>query len=131
MLTLGSGVTATAARAQQSADSRVVLEEITVTARKVEENLMQVPIAITAFTSKDVEAMGMKQMIDVSTMTPSFHFVNQQGSSGRNDRSSNALVFRGLYLGSNLTNSAGGLLFIDGAPVLSAQPPANTDIACI
>jgi iron complex outermembrane receptor protein len=107
------------------------LEEIVVTARKIEENLMTVPIAITAFTNKDIEAIGMKQLTDVMLFTPSFHFVNQQGGSGRNDRTSNALVFRGLFLGNNLAQSAGGLLFIDGAPVINAQPPANTDIARI
>src|SRR5687767_13998895 len=74
------------------------LEEITVTARKVEENLMQVPLAITAFTGKDIEEMGIKQPTDLALITPSFTFVNQNGGSGRNDRSGASMVFRGLYL---------------------------------
>ena len=52
---------------------------IVVTARKVEENLMTVPVAITAFSSRDIDAMGMKQMSDVSLFTPSLHFINQIG----------------------------------------------------
>ncbi len=109
----------------------LALEEIIVTARKVEENLMTVPLAITAFSAKDIEAQGIKQLNDVMLMTPSFNFVNQQGGSGRNDRSANALVFRGLFLAGNVGTNAGGNLFIDGAPVLGAQPPAIVDVGRI
>lgn len=81
------------AQGSKPAAESVGLEEITITARKVEENLMSVPIAITAFSAKDIENANIKQLNDVMLRTPSFNFVNQQGGSGRNDRSSNALVF--------------------------------------
>ncbi|MDX2144546.1 MAG: TonB-dependent receptor [Rhodospirillaceae bacterium] len=119
----------TSAMAQQQAQAQsIALEEIVVTARKREENLMEVPIAITAFSSRDIEAMNIKQLNDVSLMTPSFNFVNQQGGSGRNDRSANSLVFRGLFLNLNAGLSAGGQLFIDGAPVIGAQPPSIVEV---
>ncbi len=124
-LLMASSVLAIAATGAASAQQ---LEEITVTARKVEENLMTVPIAITAFSSKEIESMGVKQMTDIALMTPSFNFVNQQGGSGRNDRSSNSLTFRGLYVNNNAGTSAGGLLFVDGTPVIGAQPPSVSDI---
>ena len=93
----------TPAQAQQTAQAQgLALEEIIVTARKVEENLMTVPIAITAFSEKDIQSIGIKQLNDVMLMTPSFNFVNQQGGSGRNDRSSNALVVGGLFLSHNV-----------------------------
>lgn len=114
--------------AQQAAEDSFGLEEIVVTARKVEENLMSVPLAITAFSSADIESAGIKQLNDVMLMTPGFNFVNQQGSSGRNDRSASSLVFRGLFLNLNVGLNAGGNLFIDGAPVLGAQPPAIVDV---
>jgi len=114
--------------AQQAADEAFSLEEIVVTARKVEENLMSVPLAITAFSSAEIEGAGIKQLNDVMLMTPGFNFVNQQGSSGRNDRSASSLVFRGLFLNLNTGLNAGGNLFIDGAPVLGAQPPAIVDV---
>jgi iron complex outermembrane receptor protein len=117
--------------AQGSTDSSLGLEEITVTARKVEENLMEIPLAVTTFSDKDIEDAGIKQLTDVMRMTPSFNFVNQQGGSGRNDRSANALVFRGLFLANNTGLNAGGQLFIDGAPVLGAQPPPIIDVARI
>lgn len=116
------------AQAQQGDADAFGLEEIVVTARKVEENLMSVPMAITAFSSKDIESAGMKNLGDVMRMTPSFNFVNQFGGSGRNDRSTNSLVFRGLYISGNAGLSAGGLLFIDGAPVIGAQPPPVADV---
>jgi iron complex outermembrane receptor protein len=119
---------ATPVLAQGSSADAVGLEEIVVTARRVEENLMTVPMAITAFSSKDIESSGMKNLGDVMRMTPSFNFVNQFGGSGRNDRSTNSLVFRGLYISGNAGLSAGGLLFIDGAPVIGAQPPPIPDV---
>ena len=112
---------------QQQAQSPM-LEEIVVTARKREESLMEVPLAITAFSASDVEAMNIKVLNDIMVMTPSFHFVNAQGGSGRNDRSANALVFRGLFLANNVGTGAGGQLFIDGSPVIGAQPPPSADV---
>ncbi len=112
----------------QAVSGGLELEEVTVTARKVEENLMTVPIAITAFSAKDIEDQGIKQLNDVMRMTPGFNFVNQVGGSGRNDRSTNSFVFRGLYLANNAGLSAGGTLFVDGAPVLGAQAPPIVDV---
>jgi iron complex outermembrane recepter protein len=106
----------------------LALEEIVVTARKIEENLMEVPLAITAFSAADIESRNMKDLNDISSFTPSFNFSNQQGGSGRNDRSTNSLTFRGLFLGNNAGLSAGGQLFIDGAPVIGAQTPSISDV---
>ena len=104
------------------------LEEIVVTARKVEENLMEVPLAVTAFSSEDLEAIDMVQLTDLQLFTPSFSFTDQAGEAGaRNDRSSNSLTFRGLYLNGNVGINAGGLLFIDGAPVVGAFMPSIVD----
>ena len=119
------------AQDKAAAENTLGLEEITVTARKVEENLMEVPLAITAFSAKTIEEQGIKQLTDVMRFTPSFNFVNQQGGSGRNDRSAKALVFRGLFLGNNVGTTAGGQLFVDGAPVFGAQPPPIADVARI
>ncbi len=118
------------AMAQQTAQAQgLALEEIVVTARKVEENLMQVPIAITAFTAKDIEARGITLINDIARFTPGFNFVNQTGGSGRNDRSAVALTFRGLFINVAQVGAAGGgSLFVDGAPVLSSQGPAAGEV---
>ena len=104
------------------------LEEIVVTARKREESMMEVPIAITAFTAEDLEARDLVDLQDLQLYTPSFSFTNMQGGSARNDRSSNALVFRGLSLSNNVGITAGGQLFIDGAPVIGAFQPSIVDV---
>jgi iron complex outermembrane receptor protein len=117
------------AQESTSANSEA-LEEVTVTARKVEENLMVVPISITALTARDVEARDLKDMQDVSLFQPSFHFVNQAGGpSGFNDRSEFLVSFRGLNAGTTGTFTTGsGSVFIDGAPVLDAQIPNLSDM---
>ena len=116
----------TAAIAQELA-----LEEIVVTARKVEENLMEVPLAVTAFSAEELESIDMAQLTDLQLFTPSFSFTDQAGQSGRNDRSSNSLTFRGLYLNVNVGITAGGLMFIDGAPVVGGYMPSIVDRAIV
>ena len=106
----------------------MALDEIVVTARKIEENLMEVPLAITAFSAEDLEARDMAQLEDIQLYTPSLSFTNMQGGSGRNDRSSNSLVFRGLFLSANTGITAGGQVFIDGAPVIGGYNPSIVDV---
>jgi iron complex outermembrane receptor protein len=119
-----------AAQAQQGPPGRVTLEEITVTARRVEENLMKVPLSVTSLSAKDIEVMGLRDMTEISAFTPSFHFVNQVGGqSGLNDRSAFSITFRGLVLAPRATASGSGSLFIDGAPVIDAQAPGLDQIA--
>ncbi len=98
------------------------LEEITVTARRVEENLMQVPLAISAVTANDIGNMGMRDLIDLGKTTPGL-FASVSGN-GRTDRSSTKLTFRGLSV-------ASGNTFIDGAPLAAANAgtPDITDVA--
>ncbi|MDX2221766.1 MAG: TonB-dependent receptor [Rhodospirillaceae bacterium] len=107
----------------------IKLEEIVVTARRIEENLMTIPIAITAFSSRDIDAANIKKLDDIVMMTPSFNYTPQAGASGRNERGSSSLVFRGLFLTNQATGLiGGGQLFIDGTPVVGAQPPSIVDV---
>src|SRR5689334_5615796 len=69
------------------------LEEITVTARRQEENLMQVPVAISALTSTAIEERGLKDIQSISEITPGMF--SQVGGNGRVDRSTRRLTFRG------------------------------------
>jgi iron complex outermembrane recepter protein len=108
----------------------LALEEIVVTARKRSESLMEVPLAITAFSAATLEKMNLTEMTELATFTPGFHFVEQLGGgSGRSDRSSSSLTFRGLFLGPGAQGTAAGaLVFIDGAAVIGAQAPAFIDM---
>jgi len=57
----------------------LVIEEIVVTARKHEENLQTVPVAITAFTAADIEAAGIRDLRDIATLTPGLVFDTMVG----------------------------------------------------
>ena len=50
-----------------------VLEEVTVTAQKREENVQDVGIAITAFTGDQMRALGVEKSFDVAAFTPGVH----------------------------------------------------------
>jgi len=68
------------AQGQQGAAS--AFEEITVTARRREENLQIVPIAVTAFSANDLEDKNVKTLADLQFVAPS---VSVQPSQFRQD----------------------------------------------
>jgi iron complex outermembrane receptor protein len=55
------------------------IAEITVTARKVEESLKDVPLAITAFDSDAIEAAAITSLGDIADLTPGLTFFNAFG----------------------------------------------------
>ncbi len=61
-----------AAQSDQPAASTGGLEEIVVTARRREEKIQSVPIAITAFTQADLEKNHVEQLRDLAKDVPSF-----------------------------------------------------------
>jgi len=66
------------AQEQEAADGST-LEEVVVTTRKVEERLLDVPLAITAFTADQIEARGIRNLDDVAANTPGLTFSNVIG----------------------------------------------------
>ncbi len=103
-----------------------VLEEVTVTARRREERLMDVPVAVTALTEATLVQRNINNLMEVSHFTPGLHFTDQtvSGTSGRSDRASYNIVFRGNSLHS-------GTVFVDGTPVAKNIPPPHADVARI
>ncbi|MBT4521113.1 MAG: TonB-dependent receptor [Halieaceae bacterium] len=66
----------------QQADS-FVIEEVLVTARKKSESLQSVPISVSAFTAKDIAAMGMTNVTDIGILTPNLQInPNTGGNDG-------------------------------------------------
>ena len=61
--------------------SSAAIQEIVVTARKVEENLQEVPLAITAFDSNSIETKGITNLADVAALTPGLSFFNAFGEN--------------------------------------------------
>lgn len=60
-------------------DDSAGLEEVVVTARKQSEQLINVPLAITAFTAEAIEARGISNLDDVAAFTPGLTFSNEIG----------------------------------------------------
>jgi iron complex outermembrane receptor protein len=61
----------------------VALEEVVVTARRVEERLQDTPISVTAFTAADLGAKEVRNVGDTAAFTP--NFLANAGPTGGND----------------------------------------------
>jgi iron complex outermembrane receptor protein len=102
--------------AQQEAESSLVLEEVTVTARKTEERLIEAPLSITAFTAADIEKKGFATLEDVARSAPGVQYSNQGGQIP--GRYTSAIRFRGMNVNSDSPSLQLGSLFVDGVFVL-------------
>jgi outer membrane receptor protein involved in Fe transport len=84
------------------------LQEVVVTARKVEENLQDVPISIDVFTQKDLSNLGISNMDDYLQKVPSISYI----STGPGTQ---LFVMRGVSDGStpNYPNTSSTGFFVD------------------
>ncbi len=97
----------------------IALEEIVVTARKREENLQDIPIAITAFSADDIDRAGFTNLEDLSLQVAGLQFSAQSGAlSGR---LVDSIRFRGMNVDSTLPTEQLGALFVDGIYVLGGS----------
>lgn len=60
------------------------VEEIFVTARKVEENLQNTPVAVTALTEESMERRMITSTVDLARVTPNLQFTSYSPLSGNN-----------------------------------------------
>jgi iron complex outermembrane receptor protein len=60
--------------------SRTAIEEITITARKVSENLQDSPLAVSAFGADSLEGLGIADTQDISSMAPNLYLTQTPGS---------------------------------------------------
>ena len=95
------------------------LEEITVTARKRDENLLEVPLTVTALSAQDIETRAIDQLNDIVDFSPGFFYGG--ATVGRADRSNRRLVMRGMNVNTDVQTRQGATMFIDGAPVLGSE----------
>jgi iron complex outermembrane receptor protein len=92
-------------------EGAVALEEIVVTARRVEERLQDVPLAITAFSAAEIQSAGIENLDDVANLTPGLTFSSLLGEflpvpvvrgiapTAVQDRENNAAIFvDGVYI---------------------------------
>ena len=72
--------------AQDSDAGASVFEEIVVTARKREESLEDIPVALTAFTGDDIAGLNMGDLFDVGKNVPNL-FIGNFGNGNQNHTS--------------------------------------------
>ena len=118
------GLVATSpARAQQQA---AVLEEVTVTARKTEESIMTVPLAVTAISGAQLEERHVIDLLDIAQYTPGYTHQNQ--AVARNDRYYRQAIIRGVIPGNALATRQAASIFVDGALVFGGNIDNLTDV---
>ena len=108
-------ITLTTSETTIAQDGASLVEEIVVTARKREENILDVPLAITALSANDIEDKGIGEFKDIISFTPGFHFAEH--SVGRADRSNRILVIRGMHISQENDHQQAATVFVDGAPM--------------
>ena len=111
------------ALAQQG--SQIALEEIVVTSRKREESLLDIPIAVTAFSDSKLYELNMTDLVDLSRMTPGFHF--EQSSFVNAYRFLPQARFRGMNPPSSGPAFQIGAIFVDGVFTVGDASSLATD----
>ncbi|MFN2098487.1 TonB-dependent receptor [Altererythrobacter sp. MF3-039] len=98
---------------QAGADSRETGGPvIVVTARKREENLIDVPLAITAIGAEEIDEAGIDNISDVALQTPGFSFRQGFGRTGGGEGGASVRpAIRGM---SNILGAANAGFFVDG-----------------
>ncbi|MEX2525667.1 MAG: TonB-dependent receptor [Gammaproteobacteria bacterium] len=82
------------APAQGTNQDGAVLEEVIVTARRVEEKLQDTPISVSAFTSENLERRQVFSTEDLDQVTPNLQFTNDTTLAGNN--ASSVIFIRGI-----------------------------------
>jgi len=97
-------------------EGEVLQEEIVVTARKREESLLEIPVAVSTLNQKEIIERSIIDTEQLSAYTPGFTLQNigQGGTSGRNNPN---IRFRGLGVQASQPASRAGAIFWDGAYV--------------
>lgn len=110
------------------AQATATLEEVTVTARKREESLTSIPVAVSAFAIATIEEKGLTSLEDLSKFAPGLSVVNQGTTFG--GRLLSGIRFRGMNPTVFTPSTQVGALFVDGIYFLGgAQSVGFDDVA--
>ncbi len=115
-LALSAAIAALSASFAAPSWSQVALEEIVVTARKREESLQQIPIAITAFTADQISRAGITKLEDLTLRVAGVQYHGM--GLAIPGRVNSSIRFRGMDVNSQVPTFQLGTLFVDGIYVL-------------
>ncbi len=114
LLAASTPALAQASKANEQVNERASnLSEIVVTARKKSENILDIPLAITALPSAEIQRKGIDSLEKVSAFTPALS-VSSFGASISN-RSQQTVIIRGTTPASAISNTT--TVFLNGAPL--------------
>ena len=99
----------------------LLLEPVTVTAQKKEENVQDVPISMDVFANEQIEDAGIADMQDLTYFSPNLY--------AKQNTNQNMIIIRGLSSHNVVLNTPAGL-FVDGInyPMTFMQNPDLLDI---
>ncbi len=95
---------------ENAENSSVVMDEITVTANKMEENIHKVPQSISVIDETEIEEMGLKTPMDILNQLPCMLATPDHGVG---------VTFRGLKR-SKFTMNNPVVIYIDGMPIANS-----------
>lgn len=103
--------------------SALAAEEIIVTARRQEENIQDIPIAVSAFTPARLQELNIRTIDEVARFTPGFSFNSAFGRQPGSDRP----AIRGVTTIQNgIGNASAAAYFIDG--IYLGGSPQSTEL---
>jgi iron complex outermembrane recepter protein len=93
------------------------IEEIVVTATRREERLQDVPVSVSAFSQEKLDAEGLKNIDDLTRLTPGVSFSrNGMGSSANYNDENSDISVRGIDSSAGASTTG---IYIDDTPVQS------------
>lgn len=122
----GAACLSGAAFAQEAGDDPL-FDEITVTAKKREQSIYEVPVAVSAFSGEEIQSQGITDLTDIGKFVPN---LNVTGFSGGHTSSVNPFI-RGIGLQDHLITTDPGVgVYVDGV-YLGRQVGQNWSLANI
>ncbi len=105
------------------------LEEVVVTARKREESLQETPVAVSAFTGDNLEALGLTNISDLTRAVPNVDMYSGNGTTGNGN-----VFIRGIGARNTGVNFDSGVgIYVDGVYVSRADGAVldNVDVQSV
>jgi iron complex outermembrane receptor protein len=108
----GTAAAQTGTQGSTAATESTALEEVTVTARKREESLVDIPVAVSAFSAARIQEVGVLDLESLARFSPGLSVVNQ--GAGLGGRLLSGIRFRGMNPTVFTPSTQIGALFVDG-----------------